>query len=1105
MRLFRPVVSYALTLAVLGATLVGCSGHATTASLTPATSTASSNQTRPTTSLGAIPIGLSAFPISLSAFPISLSAYPAAQGAILLNASASQPCATNASSATCTVVKYSPSQKITANTPASNLAGYLPIHLQGAYNLGNAPQQQGAGMTIAIVTTGTNSSTLDSDLSVYRKTFGLPPCTIASGCLKVVNAAPAASAMSAAWSEESAIDTEMVSAICPLCSIVVVLASSGSIADLSVGVTVAASYHPVAISNSYAVPEASDNVAYAPAYSQPGIAIVAGAGDTGFGVNFPASAPTVIAVGGTSLSQTSDGHFQTQVLWPHTGSGCSAFFAQPAWQSSFGYSGCTMRMTNDIAATADPAFGIAGYSSAGGGWNVYGGTSVAAPIVAAMYGLVKPGPHYVSDLYQNGGYGQVAWLGSNGTCAAAFLCSVVQGDKYNAPVGLGVPNGLGPFQPRSNATAPTSGLPSLTIDEYSNGPWQYGQNGSQLSILLDNVGAGPTSGTVTVTGTLPQGASLNGSNFGQGVSCSALGFSRFSCSVANVIAAESNFTFNVPITLPSNGMGRTITTTASAYGGGDPVHSNSGSAVTSSASTPMALPSLAISGSSNTSNGPWTIGQTNSQYAITVANTGVGPTSNGYTVTIALPAGLSFTTSNGNNVNVGGGYSCSLNSGDNFLSCQSNNHIGAGQSASLNVPVTIGSGAGSSATATVSVYGGGDPVYTSLTTANIGSITAPVANPNLAVTETSNGPWTSLQGGTQYAITVANNGPTATFGTITVTAQLPNGVASNGIGGGNNGGFGCNSGTTATCTSKNVIAAGASATFTIPVTVAGPIGISQSANGPWQLGQNNAQLRVSLSTVQPYSATETSTVAAFGGGDQVHVGARSATTGSTATAMSFTSPALGGSLTFTEQLPYGFTWDGNSPGGFYCNGGGDHVTCSENNVFNGTANLQFQGAVASTGVGSSLTSTASVQYNGLPAGANTLTTPISLPSLAVSMSANNTFVSGHNAQYQILVSNTGAGATGGTITISDALPSGFTWDGNSPGGFSCGGGNQLTCTATSTINAGQTQKLNVNGTLAVGMPLSVSNTVAVYGGGDPNHNSSATAATATTVTNVAPH
>ena len=55
------------------------------------------------------------------------------------------------------------------------------------------------------------------------------------------------------------------------------------------------------VSNSYGGGEGGSQN-YESAYNHAGIAILASSGDSGYGVQFPASSPNVIAVGGTSLS-----------------------------------------------------------------------------------------------------------------------------------------------------------------------------------------------------------------------------------------------------------------------------------------------------------------------------------------------------------------------------------------------------------------------------------------------------------------------------------------------------------------------------------------------------------------------------------------------------------------------------------------------------------------------------------------------------------------------------------------------------------------------------------------------------------------------------------
>ena len=66
-----------------------------------------------------------------------------------------------------------------------------------------------------------------------------------------------------------------------------------------------------------------------------------------------------------------------------TGSGCSADSAKPSWQTVS--TSCGKRAESDVSATADPNHGVAVYQTFGNsGWDVYGGTSTGAPIVASM-------------------------------------------------------------------------------------------------------------------------------------------------------------------------------------------------------------------------------------------------------------------------------------------------------------------------------------------------------------------------------------------------------------------------------------------------------------------------------------------------------------------------------------------------------------------------------------------------------------------------------------------------------------------------------------------------------------------------------------------------
>ncbi|HET7813166.1 MAG TPA: S8 family serine peptidase [Candidatus Baltobacteraceae bacterium] len=274
-----------------------------------------------------------------------------------------------------------------AQTPANLLAGLHPADLQSRYGLPSA----NAGGLVAIVD-AYDDPTAEVDLAAYRAAFGLPSCTSANGCFTKVDQRGGTSypQTNLGWSQEIALDLDMVSAVCPNCSILLVEADSASFDDLGAGVDLAATHHPAAISNSYYGPEYSGETAEDVHYKHPGIAITVSSGDQRSPF-YPAASPYATSVGGTSLTNNSGAWSES--AWPYDGAGCSKYEAKPSWQ---GNTGCKTRSTVDVAAVADPQTGVTTFDSTAGGWYVVGGTSVAAPIVAAAYALSSnpQGPAY---------------------------------------------------------------------------------------------------------------------------------------------------------------------------------------------------------------------------------------------------------------------------------------------------------------------------------------------------------------------------------------------------------------------------------------------------------------------------------------------------------------------------------------------------------------------------------------------------------------------------------------------------------------------------------------------------------------------------------------
>jgi len=318
--------------------------------------------------------------------------------------------------------------------------GLTPADLAAAYEL---PKSGGAGTTVALVD-AYDAPAVESDLAVYRKQFGLPACTSANGCFRKVGQSGKSTSLPASdegWAQEISLDVEMVSAACPACTILLVEADSDSMEDLGAAENSAVKLGAKIVANSWGGAESSGDDAWdTNHFKHAGVLITASSGDDGYGVEFPAASPHVLAVGGTKLARSSASRGWSESAWSGGGSGCSAFAAKPSWQHD---SGCARRTVADVSAVADPDTGVAVYTSAGdaGGWNVFGGTSVAAPLVAAIFAVTGHAGASPQLAYAHASAFHDLKSGSNGSCAAsaAYLCAAHSG--YDGPTGLGSPDG----------------------------------------------------------------------------------------------------------------------------------------------------------------------------------------------------------------------------------------------------------------------------------------------------------------------------------------------------------------------------------------------------------------------------------------------------------------------------------------------------------------------------------------------------------------------------------------------------------------------------------------------------------------------------------------
>ena len=367
-----------------------------------------------------------------------------------------------------------------------------PVEFHTAYNLPCTPGGPVASVcstpgsfgpsTIAVVDAGSysdGSGTVEESLQNYDSQYGLPACTAANGCLTIVNQSGVTSPLppSSGWALEIALDVETAHMVCQTCKIVLVETNDDFLNNLSAGVVTAATFNPVAISNSwyYASNTPADEQGFGldSDFVQPGIAIVAATGDIGSTtVSWPADNPNVIGAAGTTLQLNNDNTWAGETVWSGSGGTCSGTYSAPSWQTNlaaWGTNGCgAFKAFGDVSADADPSSGAAvneATSSSTSSWWDVGGTSLATPIISGIFGLIGKVPTGVTGStipygsYNSSNFHDVT---SGTNCANGITLNCTAAVGFDTPSGLGTPFGIGGFTPPP--TQPT-GLSAIDASE----------------------------------------------------------------------------------------------------------------------------------------------------------------------------------------------------------------------------------------------------------------------------------------------------------------------------------------------------------------------------------------------------------------------------------------------------------------------------------------------------------------------------------------------------------------------------------------------------------------------------------------------------------------
>ena len=414
-------------------------------------------------------------------------------------------------------------------TPADILSGY---HVPG--NL------TGAGQTIGIFS---EAIPIASDLTAFWQATGTTR-NPANYSVVEVNGGPTASSQ-AAGPGEATMDLEWAGAIAPGAKLILYACSGSNTDDLATAVQILNDGVAKIVSASFGSTEAEDAPSLIQSSSQilaqmaaAGITLFAGSGDGGSNpdinapgtapyspsspraVIYPASDPSVTAVGGTTATFDSNWTMTGETSWfiPNyfstgTGSGgggLSTVFLRPAWQSGPGVPDGTARCVPDVAAMA--------FASTATGKSLFiiengqivtgvGGTSLASPTWAGMTALVN-------QARANAGLPTLGLLGPwiyplIGTPAFTDITTGTNG-AYNAGpgydlcTGIGSPNiaalaaALGP--PLAFTTQPTpqavSAGATTTLSASATGAasYQWRLNGANIagatnsSLTLSNLG-----------------------------------------------------------------------------------------------------------------------------------------------------------------------------------------------------------------------------------------------------------------------------------------------------------------------------------------------------------------------------------------------------------------------------------------------------------------------------------------------------------------------------------------------------------------------------------------------------------------------------------------
>jgi subtilase family serine protease len=383
----------------------------------------------------------------------------------------------------------------------SNYGPYSPAQVRHAYGV-DLVQTNGTGQKIGIVD-AYGDSAIQTDLNNFCNYYGIPTTTV-----QIVYPQGKPRISNSGWALETALDVEWAHAIATNATIILSVAKSASLDDLVGAVDAAVGAGATVISMSWGAQESSGINTYDSHFQALGVTYVASSGDSGelaapYEVEWPASSPFVVSVGGTTLYLDGNANRASETAWSGSGGGLSSVYSEPTYQNSWQSLGT--RCVPDVSYLADPNTGV----GVAYGRYLYevGGTSVGAPQWAALIALANSARTSGTvagnaDIYSaagttpnlNSGRFFDITVGNNGTDGDDSA-----GPNYDLVTGLGSPVAAGLV----SALAPQN--PDFSLSATPGSRTVAPGSGANYTITVGAVGGFAGSVTLSAAG-LPTGA-----------------------------------------------------------------------------------------------------------------------------------------------------------------------------------------------------------------------------------------------------------------------------------------------------------------------------------------------------------------------------------------------------------------------------------------------------------------------------------------------------------------------------------------------------------------------------------------------------------------------